>query len=82
MDSGKALIVDLGDCDDETKRLFGTMIVTGFEQAALSRARVPMQARNPYYLYIDEFQDFACPPKGGSHNQLTLVPIRGFEVSM
>lgn len=62
MDRGQALLVDLGDCDDETKRLFGTLIVTGFEQAALSRAKEPFKKRKPYYLYIDEFQDFAHQP--------------------
>ena len=29
MDREQVLLVDLGDCDDETKRLFGTLIVTG-----------------------------------------------------
>jgi len=55
MDEGKVLLVDLGECDHETKRLFGTLIVTGFEQAALSRARAPIETRTPFYLYIDEF---------------------------
>ena len=62
MDQGKILIIDLGDCDDETKRLFGTLIVTGFEQAALSRAKEPFKKRTPYYLYIDEFQDYCTIP--------------------
>jgi hypothetical protein len=82
MDSGKVLIVDLGDCDDETKRLFGTLIVTGFEQAALSRARAPMQARNPYYLYIDEFQDFACHPGAAETFSQMLSQVRKFGLHM
>lgn len=82
MDAGKVLIIDLGDCDDETKRLFGTLIVTGFEQAALSRARAPMQARKPYYLYIDEFQDFACHPGAAETFSQMLSQVRKFGLHM
>lgn len=82
MDEGKVLIVDLGDCDDETKRLFGTLIVTGFEQAALSRSRAPMQERNPYYLYIDEFQDFACHPGSAETFSQMLSQVRKFGLHM
>ena len=82
MDEGKVLIVDLGDCDDETKRLFGTLIVTGFEQAALSRARAPVQERNPYYLYIDEFQDFACHPGAAETFSQMLSQVRKFGLHM
>ncbi len=34
MDEGKVLIVDLGRCDPETRRLLGSLIVTGLELAA------------------------------------------------
>jgi hypothetical protein len=78
MDEGKVLLVDLGDCDDETKRLFGTLIVTGFEHAALSRARAPMETRKPYYLYIDEFQDFACNPGAAETFSQMLSQVRKF----
>jgi hypothetical protein len=82
MDEGKALFVDLGDCDDETKRLFGTLIVTGFEQAALSRARAPLNTRKPYYLYIDEFQDFACHPGAAETFSQMLSQVRKFGLHM
>jgi len=82
MDDGKVLFVDLGDCDDETKRLFGTLIVTGFEQAALSRARAPIDARTPYYLYIDEFQDFACHPGAAETFSQMLSQVRKFGLHM
>lgn len=78
MDEGKILLVDLGDCDDETKRLFGTLIVTGFEHAALSRARAPIETRKPYYLYIDEFQDFACNPGAAETFSQMLSQVRKF----
>jgi type IV secretory pathway TraG/TraD family ATPase VirD4 len=78
MDEGKVLLVDLGDCDDETKRLFGTLIVTGFEHAALSRARARKETRTPYYLYIDEFQDFACNPGAAETFSQMLSQVRKF----
>ncbi len=78
MDEGKVLLIDLGDCDDETKRLFGTLIVTGFEHAALSRARTPIETRKPYYLYIDEFQDFACNPGAAETFSQMLSQVRKF----
>ena len=82
MDQGKVLLVDLGDCDDETKRLFGTLIVTGFEQAALSRSRAPLDSRTPFYLYIDEFQDFACHPGAAETFSQMLSQVRKFGLHM
>jgi hypothetical protein len=82
MDEGKVLLVDLGDCDDETKRLFGTLIVTGFEQAALSRAMAPLETRRPFYLYIDEFQDFACHPGAAETFSQMLSQVRKFGLHM
>ncbi len=78
MDQGKVLLVDLGDCDDETKRLLGTLIVTGFEQAALSRSRISKEERTPFYLYIDEFQDFACNPGAAETFSQMLSQVRKF----
>ena len=82
MDEGKILLIDLGDCDDETKRLFGTLMVTGFEQAALSRARVGQSSRRPYYLYVDEFQDFACHPGAAETFSQMLSQVRKFGLHM
>jgi len=82
MDREQVLLVDLGDCDEETKRLFGTLIVTGFEQAALSRARASSEVRRPYYLYIDEFQDFACHPGAAETFSQMLSQVRKFGLHM
>jgi TraM recognition site of TraD and TraG len=60
MDEGKVLIADLGRCDGETRRLLGSLLVTGMEQAALSRKDAPSRARRPFYFYLDEFQDFVA----------------------
>jgi hypothetical protein len=61
MDEGTTLIVNLGGCDGETRRLIGSLIVTGIEQAALTRKSA--SARRPFYLFMDEFQDF-CAGEG------------------
>ncbi len=82
MDEGKILIADLGDCDDETKRLLGTLVVTGFEQAALSRSRMAPNQRRPFYLYIDEFQDFACHPGAAETFSQMLSQVRKFGLHM
>jgi Type IV secretion-system coupling protein DNA-binding domain len=38
----------------------GSLIVTGIEQAALSRKEEESRSRRPFYLYIDEFADFVA----------------------
>jgi hypothetical protein len=53
------LIVDLGRCDPETRRLVGSLVTTGMEMAAMSRID-EVGERRPFYLFIDEFQDFSA----------------------
>jgi hypothetical protein len=50
----------------------------GFEQAALSRSRMAIEQRKPYYLYIDEFQDFACNPGAAETFSQMLSQVRKF----
>lgn len=71
MDEGRVLLVDLGRCDGETRRLLGSLLVTGLEQAAASRQDVPRASRRACYAYIDEFQDFAANP--GSVKSLAQI---------
>jgi hypothetical protein len=71
MDEGEVLLADLGHCDGETRRLIGSLLVTGLEQAAVSRQDLPPEARRPCYAYIDEFQDFAANP--GSVKSLAQI---------
>ncbi|NLE86143.1 MAG: type IV secretory system conjugative DNA transfer family protein [Myxococcales bacterium] len=60
LDEGKVLLVDLGRVDGETRRLLGSLIMTGLEQAALSRKDVPRAQRRPFYFLLDEFQDYCA----------------------
>lgn len=44
---------------EDTSALFGTTILAKLQTAALRRARIQQDNRTPYYLYVDEFQNFA-----------------------
>ncbi|MCA9938217.1 MAG: TraM recognition domain-containing protein [Anaerolineales bacterium] len=77
MDEGKILLVDLGRCDGETRRLLGSLIVTGLEQAAHARQDTGI-FRRPFYFCMDEFQDF-CANEGASQTLAqTLSECRKF----
>ena len=61
MDQGKILIVKLskGKLQEEIMGFLGAMFVTKIYQTAMSRQSVSKSERKPYFLYIDEFQNFA-----------------------
>jgi hypothetical protein len=63
MDSGKILLcnVSKGKIGEDNSQVFGTLIVTKIQLAALKRARLPGERRNDFYFYVDEFQNFATP---------------------
>jgi hypothetical protein len=59
--SGKILICNFskGLLGEDTSTLFGTTILAKLQMAALRRARLQQSSRRPFYLYVDEFQNFA-----------------------
>lgn len=61
MDEGKILIVNLsrGQIGEDNAAILGAMMVTKIQLAAMGRANVPLEQRRPFYLYVDEFQNFA-----------------------
>lgn len=61
MDEGKILIVNLsrGQIGEDNASILGAMMVTKIQLAAMGRANVPLAQRRPFYLYVDEFQNFA-----------------------
>lgn len=61
LDSKKVLICNLaeGKLGEDTSQLLGTTIVAKIQQAALRRVRTDKANRTPFYLFIDEFQNFA-----------------------
>ena len=48
-----------GMLGEDTSALFGTTVLAKLQTAALRRARIGEQNRLPFYLYVDEFQNFA-----------------------
>ena len=63
MDTGKIILVNLskGKIGEDTSAFIGTMLVTKFQLDAMSRADVPEEERRDFFLYVDEFQNFATP---------------------
>ncbi|MEK9154553.1 MAG: type IV secretion system DNA-binding domain-containing protein [Patescibacteria group bacterium] len=61
MDEGKILIVNLskGRIGEDNSALLGAMMITKLQLAAMSRVDTPMEKRRDFYLYVDEFQNFA-----------------------
>ncbi len=61
MDDQKILLVKLsrGLLGDENSNLLGAMLITKIQQAAMSRADIKEEDRKDFYLYVDEFQNFA-----------------------
>jgi len=61
MDNKKILILNLskGRIGEDTSALLGAMMITQIQLAALSRIDTPEDERNDFYLYVDEFQNFA-----------------------
>jgi hypothetical protein len=61
MDERKILIVNLsrGLIGEDNAALLGALLVTKMQMAAMSRADIPAEERVPFYLYVDEFQNFA-----------------------
>lgn len=62
MDEGKILIVNLskGLIGEDNAAILGSFLVTKIQLAAMSRSDIPdVRDRRPFYLYVDEFQNFA-----------------------
>ncbi len=61
MDKGKIVIINLskGRIGEDNSSLLGAMFITKFQLDAMSRASIPEKDRRDFYLYVDEFQNFA-----------------------
>jgi hypothetical protein len=61
MDTGKIVLVNLskGNLGEDNSAFLGSMLVTKFQLDAMSRADIPEKERRDFYLYVDEFQNFA-----------------------
>ena len=61
MDGQKILIVNIskGRVGEDNSRLLGALITTKLQLAAMSRVEMSEDKRKDFFLYIDEFQNFA-----------------------
>ncbi len=62
MDEGKILLVNLsrGLVGEDNAAILGALMVTKIQLSAMSRADIAnIEDRRPFYLYVDEFQNFA-----------------------
>lgn len=63
MDEGKILLVNLskGRIGEENSSFLGLILVPKILVAAMSRQDMPKEQRKDFFLYVDEFQNFATP---------------------
>jgi hypothetical protein len=61
MDNKKILLINLstGRVGETNASLMGSLMITAIQLAAMSRADMPEDDRTDFYLYVDEFQNFA-----------------------
>ena len=61
MNQGKILLVNLsqGKLGEDNSALLGAMIITKIQLAAMNRVYMAEEKRRDFYLYVDEFQNFA-----------------------
>ena len=61
MDEGKILILNLsqGKLGEDNAALLGAMVITQIQLAAMNRSFQKEESRRDFFLYVDEFQNFA-----------------------
>lgn len=79
MDEGKILLVNLakGSIGEDTSNLLGSLLISRFDLAAMSRADIPEENRKDFSLYLDEFHNFTT-------NSLVLMlsELRKYRLSL
>ncbi len=60
MDEGKVLLVNVakGRLGEDSALILGSLVVSTLGLAAFSRAERPLNERKPFFVYLDEFQNF------------------------
>ncbi len=61
MNSQKIILVDLssGKIGEDNSELLGSLMITKMQLAAMARAKLKPEERKDFFLYVDEFQNFA-----------------------
>src|SRR3989344_4912729 len=67
MNTGKIFLVNVskGRIGEDNSALLGSMLITRIQLATMERVRVPEDERVDFYLYVDEFQNFATDSFAG-----------------
>ncbi len=67
MNTGKIFLVYVskGRIGEDNSSLLGAMLITKIQLAAMERVRIPEDERVDFYLYVDEFQNFATDSFSG-----------------
>lgn len=50
--------ISKGKLGPDNSKLLGSLLVSQFQLAAMRRANLPKDKRHPFFLYVDEFQNF------------------------
>jgi hypothetical protein len=63
MNEGKILLINLskGDLGEDESTFFGTILTSYIWMAAYQRTKIPESQRRDFFVYVDEFQNFATP---------------------
>lgn len=71
MNEGKILLVNLskGDIGEDQSEFFGTILTALIWMAAYQRTKIPEKKRRDFFVYVDEFQNFATPQFGAITNE-------------
>lgn len=66
MNDGKIMLVNLakGDVGEDQSKFFGTLLLSFMWMAAYQRTKIPEKQRRDFFVYVDEFQNFATPQFG------------------
>ena len=61
MNNQKILLVNVskGRIGEDNAAILGAMLITKIQLSAMERVRIPENERKDFYLYVDEFQNFA-----------------------
>lgn len=61
MNSGKILLINLskGRIGEDNANLLGSLLISRMNFTAMQRVNIPEDERKDFYLYVDEFQNFA-----------------------
>jgi len=67
MNNRKIFLVNVskGRIGEDNSALLGAMLITKIQLSAMERVRIPEEDRKDFYLYVDEFQNFATDSFAG-----------------